>query len=549
MSDVRPPVPFADGADHLVHLALRYIDGTIEEAELTQLESLLTADRLHRRLFVAMCLQAQLMREALEPSRLAIQNAGEPSAAELMDEVLEQQRIAAELRARAVAAGQHQAADDADRFTLLLPDEVDLTPVRHIVIPRWLVYGGMTAVAAMLLLALYPFLPGRGGQEPLIEPEPLAVQKPAPFIETPAPVAPPVPVARARISHAVDVQWGGVEPSDGWAPAGIPFKLTHGVVELSFTTGAKTTVEAPATFEVLGDGRLALRSGRLVAFAPEEAVGFTVETARARIVDLGTAFGVWAEAAAGTEVHVFQGAVAVDPGRNSTGEAGERRLLHAGEAGRVDATAQLQPIALRREDFQLSRDALVGVNLIVNGDFEADEPGVMLDAQKWTARPISGWRSDTNDVATLNYEQAAAFGFPDPSQHTTPPNRGRAYLASLTPHTLWQEIRIASLGDLIDQRRIAFELSGWLGGWQDNPDPTTVSAVFLDERKIEISRAEIGPVTVEQRAGRTGFVPLNVRGVIPAATRYVRLVIEAREDRGVVDGYVDNLAFVLSHRD
>jgi len=122
----------------------------------------------------------------------------------------------------------------------------------------------------------------------------------------------PTPVIVASIGDSVDAQWG--DPSRSTASGtrlstGENLYLTHGVVELTFEGGAKTIVEAPATLELLSPDSARLVQGQLVAQVPPRATGFTIETPRAKVVDLGTEFGIRVHPDGELEVHVFEGMV------------------------------------------------------------------------------------------------------------------------------------------------------------------------------------------------------------------------------------------------
>jgi hypothetical protein len=110
--------------------------------------------------------------------------------------------------------------------------------------------------------------------------------------------------------------------------------LTRGVIQIKFATGAQATIEAPAEFAAGAAGRLSLISGKLWALVPPPAVGFTVLTPSARIVDLGTEFGVQLNPDETTNVEVFKGKVQAAPLDGSTGEA-----LKAGQTAAVTSTS------------------------------------------------------------------------------------------------------------------------------------------------------------------------------------------------------------------
>lgn len=101
-----------------------------------------------------------------------------------------------------------------------------------------------------------------------------------------------------------------VTTTQGRALHAATYSLDAGVMQVVYDNGAQVLLQAPARFELTSNQLLRLRSGRLTARVPETAIGFTVETPTADVVDLGTEFGVNAGENA-SEVHVFEGEVLV----------------------------------------------------------------------------------------------------------------------------------------------------------------------------------------------------------------------------------------------
>ncbi|HXT11275.1 MAG TPA: FecR family protein [Candidatus Angelobacter sp.] len=118
-----------------------------------------------------------------------------------------------------------------------------------------------------------------------------------------------------KISDAMDARWGGkIQLKTGdKLPAGV-LRLESGVVELTFGSGAKAAVEGPAEFKTTGGNAVELSKGKLSAEVPHPAIGFTVRTPNATVVDLGTRFGVEGKGQADSEVDVFEGKVHVTEG-------------------------------------------------------------------------------------------------------------------------------------------------------------------------------------------------------------------------------------------
>ena len=121
--------------------------------------------------------------------------------------------------------------------------------------------------------------------------------------------------------------------ADGVVLPGDKVRLTRGQLRLDFTCGAKVTMRSPAALEVLSPMRTRAVLGTFTAHVEKGAEGFTVETPRTTVVDLGTDFGIDVTDHGSTDVVVFKGAVDL----HSVGIEGllSRQRLGAGEAVRV----------------------------------------------------------------------------------------------------------------------------------------------------------------------------------------------------------------------
>lgn len=135
----------------------------------------------------------------------------------------------------------------------------------------------------------------------------------------------------AVLTRAVGAQWvdGAVfRPGVALEPATL--RLHTGLVLLDFVSGARVVLEGPAELELQEAGRVHLLRGTLTAQVPAQARGFTVDLPGARVVDLGTRFGVAVPEQGPPEVHVFEGLVEVTPA------GGAAVPLKTGQALRLD---------------------------------------------------------------------------------------------------------------------------------------------------------------------------------------------------------------------
>ncbi|MBN1456527.1 MAG: FecR domain-containing protein [Sedimentisphaerales bacterium] len=98
---------------------------------------------------------------------------------------------------------------------------------------------------------------------------------------------------------------------------GTPLLLRKGFAELQFDTNARVVIEGPAEFQILAEDRIGLRYGRIYATVPQAATGFSVYTQNAKIIDLGTEFGVQTDIDGDTNLHVIKGKTTLIAGEKS----------------------------------------------------------------------------------------------------------------------------------------------------------------------------------------------------------------------------------------
>lgn len=139
----------------------------------------------------------------------------------------------------------------------------------------------------------------------------------------------------ARVVASVDADWRDVEPMSGELLSVGSYQLDDGMVELEFNRGARVTLQGPSSFELKGTDLLHVSSGNLVARIPEAAIGFTITTDEAEVVDLGTEFGLRVGEGRQTEVHVIEGLVEVFERENLNQRSAESLRVGEGQAIRL----------------------------------------------------------------------------------------------------------------------------------------------------------------------------------------------------------------------
>ncbi len=167
---------------------------------------------------------------------------------------------------------------------------------------------------------------------------------------------------------------------EGSLPKGSRLKLEQGSVEMTFGSGVRGVIVAPADLTLQDYGRLFLKQGTAWFHGPPNASGFQVLTPQMVVVDLGTEFGILSRDGHTDEVHVLKGRV------NAGSSLGSRmtETLAAGQARRIDAIGDLVSIPLAAGCFvetlpkklpslRCSFDEIEGNQLVTSGAFPSAE--------------------------------------------------------------------------------------------------------------------------------------------------------------------------------
>ncbi|MEM6260493.1 MAG: LamG-like jellyroll fold domain-containing protein [Planctomycetota bacterium] len=124
--------------------------------------------------------------------------------------------------------------------------------------------------------------------------------------------------------------------------------LVKGFAEITTVRGAQVLVQSPATIETTdSDNAIRLHRGKLVGICETaRSKGFVVHAPGVDVVDLGTRFGVEADAARGTSVLVMEGSVRAEPAETSP-LAFEPVVLLQNDARRIEPeTGSLAELAV-----------------------------------------------------------------------------------------------------------------------------------------------------------------------------------------------------------
>jgi len=186
----------------------------------------------------------------------------------------------------------------------------------------------------------------------------------------------------------------------------------------------------------------------------------------------------------------------------------------------------------------------LGENLLTNGDAESGSGSV----GGYDVIPAKGWSSAANATVV----QYGASGFPTNSS-PGPAIRGLNFFAggpSNNVSSFTQTILLDDVAVDVSTGQVAFELSGFLGGYDAQADNTVVTAEFLGDDDGLIASAAIGPVSNDQRGNISGMLYRAIQGEVPAGTLAIRVTVVFTRSNGVYnDGYADNLSLVLREQE
>lgn len=240
-----------------------------------------------------------------------------------------------------------------------------------------------------------------------LRPEKVArVDRAQPSVEKPNPSAGTLTAEHNCVWQAA----AGTQPRVGMRIAtGESLELVSGMAEVLFTDGAAVLLEGPMTFAFESPHGGYLHRGKLVARVSPQAVGFTVQTPSATVVDLGTEFGVEVDDYGTAEVHVFEGRV-VAQGIERNGRKSNRLELRESEAARFGAgenaaskltaapqrfrrvmstnvakTRLVQPDSMSGLQLWLKADAGAYSRFSDDGDYSNDTPAK-------PGQSVEGWR-------------------------------------------------------------------------------------------------------------------------------------------------------------
>jgi hypothetical protein len=127
-----------------------------------------------------------------------------------------------------------------------------------------------------------------------------------------------------------------------------PVILKQGIIKILYDNDIEVLIEGPAEYQIQSSKKISLKNGSLFAKVSLAGKGFSVITPQAKIVDLGTEFGVRSGGQDKTELHVFKGKTTL----TATADKTAKNLgVISGQAREVGAAGGIKDIQLNKEVF------------------------------------------------------------------------------------------------------------------------------------------------------------------------------------------------------
>jgi hypothetical protein len=170
-----------------------------------------------------------------------------------------------------------------------------------------------------------------------------------------------LPQSVATITGLGAVRWQmGTDPRQmlSRCAVGDRLRLREGAAELTFDAGAQVTVFGPADFEITTATSIKCRRGRVTTLVDHRGRGFSIETPQAKVVDLGTQFGLQISDKGETEVVVFQGSIDLSYAPRADADDASGRRMQQGDGLLLKNSGKIERlVSVQRNSFMSAAKA------------------------------------------------------------------------------------------------------------------------------------------------------------------------------------------------
>jgi len=192
----------------------------------------------------------------------------------------------------------------------------------------------------------------------------------------------------------------------------------------------------------------------------------------------------------------------------------------------------------------------LNTNLIANPGAEDVTPLASLGAPSTDTANVADCWTAGNTTEPAPYAVVEVNSYASYSTASTDPEKGQNFFwggtnengssAAITDFAT-QTIGLGSL-NVAGQ---PFELSGYLGGYQNKSDSVAVTATFEDASDATLGSAQIGPVTASQRSNVTELLEQAWYGTVPAGTSQIVITLTQTGSGVTLNGSADDLNLTI----
>jgi FecR protein len=199
----------------------------------------------------------------------------------------------------------------------------------------------------------------------------------------------------ARVVNVSNVEWSsGANHYGEWSfiQPGDSIKIERGLVNLFLDNGAELLIEGPADVDFVSVKKVFARKGKLAARVSPTAIGFSIETPHANVIDRGTSFGMSVDEGKRTDVVVYEGMVDLDVLGD---DSHPRRRLERGEAMSVNRQGKLSRITtVQSSEFLEPPQVRVAGNLVDRVITAVSDNARSMETAKYYRVIPGGFRED-----------------------------------------------------------------------------------------------------------------------------------------------------------
>ena len=195
-----------------------------------------------------------------------------------------------------------------------------------------------------------------------------------------------------------DIKWESREKKIGETVTDEEIILDRGQLTLTYNHGAEIKIEGPAHYTLKSLELAVMKYGHLAAKVPEAAQGFTIESPKAAIVDLGTEFALNVSKEGKSRVFVYEGEV-VSSLLNENGTTLVNANLYGNEGIEIDSTLETVSDLSGSEDF---------IRIDEKSDSDLTITNKYIEAVK-AHKPYAYWRFENSEDGVVKNEMSEDF--------------------------------------------------------------------------------------------------------------------------------------------